>query len=321
MKKQNLLILAIILFSINNAFAQQLPNLTYFMYDHARTNPGSLGSKEMVCASFIHKNSLVGFEGAPNTTFANLEVPFNLFGAKHGAGLLFDKDALGLYSNINLKIGYAFRFNVADGTLGLGINGKMKQSTLNASEFRLSGQENAPTDDPNIPQGNQENLKSFGAGIGLFYRSEDIYLGASVSNIYSSELIYESSSTGSNASEVIKPHYYVTAGYNFQLSNPAYEIEPAILLYSDGVSTTFDLNAMLTYNKKIWGGVTYRAGSAVSGQVGLMILDGLKVGYAYDYNTSALSKHASGAHELLINYCFKIGVEKSPQRYRSIRYL
>ncbi len=299
--------------------AQQLPNASYYMYDYARTNPGSLGSKDMVCASGIWKNQMQGFDGAPVSTLINTEIPFNLFGAKHGAGISLIQDQYGYYSNFELRIGYAFRFKVADGTLGIGINGDIRQNGLDDPEWIVGA--NGDEDDPNIPQGSEDNYNGFGAGFGLFYRSEDIYIGASVSNIYSSEIEYTSESSTSSATEIIRPHYYIMAGYNYQLANPAYEITPSVMFYSDGTKTTFDLNGTLTYNKKVWGGVSYRAGSAVVGMVGLIIFDGVKVGYAYDYSTSALSKYSSGGHEILLNYCFKLGVEKSPERYRSIRYL
>lgn len=325
MKKQTLLILTLIVLSFKITMAQQIPNVNYFMYDHARTNPGSLGSKDMVCASLIFRESTMGIEGSPQNVLANVETPFNLFGMKHGVGLSVYNDEIGFNSDINVKIGYALRFNVADGTLGIGFNGNLYQHTLNTSEFEVGdlGEE----DDPYIPQGSQENLQSFGVGVGLFYRSEDIYLGASVANVYSSDIEYESDPTSTTANSSLlqmRPHYYLTAGYTFQLSNPAYEIEPSVLFFSDGVSTTFDLNGTLTYNKRIWGGVSYRAGSpasAVIGMIGFMVFDGLKVGGAYEYNTSALSSYSNGGFEVLLNYCFKLGVEKSPKRYRSVRYL
>jgi type IX secretion system PorP/SprF family membrane protein len=315
MKKLKLLLLTMFLTSIICAHAQQLPNASYFMYDYTRTNPGSYGSKDMVCASLIGKQSMVGFEGAPTSLFANISAPFNLFGAKHGVGLSVYSDEIGYYSDIDVKLGYAFRLSVADGHLGIGFNANIRQKSLDGT--KLDPGELGDPSDQNFPNTKQENLNAFGAGFGLFYRSEDIYLGASALNIYTTEIEYEEST----ATESIVPHYFVTAGYKIQLSNPAYEITPSVQFYSDGVSTTFDINGTLLYNKRLWGGVSYRAGSAVVGMVGLMILDGLKVGYAYDYNTSAISSQSSGGHEVLLNYCFKIGVEKSPQRYRSIRYL
>jgi hypothetical protein len=106
-----------------------------------------------------------------------------------------------------------------------------------------------------------------------------------------------------------------------QLSNPAWELRPAVLLKSDAVNTDMDLNLTCLYNKKFWGGVTYRTGEAVVVMAGLELFEGFKVGYAYDIQTSALINHTQGGHEILVNYCFKIGVEKAPQKYKSIRFL
>ena len=297
------------------------------MYDHARTNPGSLGSKDMVCASLIFRESTIGIEGAPQNVIGNVETPFNLFGLKHGVGLSLNTDNIGFNEDINIRLGYAMRFNVADGTLGIGFNGNLYQHTVNTSEWLDPSLGNG-SEDPYIPTGSQENLQGFGLGVGLFYRSEDIYLGASVANVYSSDIEYESGEGATSANSAIfalRPHYYLTAGYTYQLSNPAYEVEPSIMLFSDGTSTSFDLNGTLTYNKRVWGGVTYRAGSPVASAVvamlGFVVLDGLQVGGAYEYNTSALSRYSNGGFEVMLNYCFKLGVEKSPKRYRSIRYL
>lgn len=295
--------------------AQQLPIASYYMYDYTRTNPGSIGSKDMVCISAIYSQDFVGFEGAPQTWFFNASTPFKLFGAKHGVGMSIYQDKYGLYDDIDFKLGYAYRFNVGDGTLGIGLSGGFLQKSLNTSELK-------PVDDDftGIPRGAQDNIFTFNLGAGLFYRSEDIYFGASVSNINMGEVKYNSES-GEAATEKLVPHYHITAGYNMALSNPAYEIIPSLSFISDGRIVEFDFNATLMYNKKLWGGVSYRTGSAVVGMAGISILDGLKIGYAYDLQTSALAKKSNGSHEILVNYCFKIGVEKPPQKYKSIRFL
>jgi type IX secretion system PorP/SprF family membrane protein len=297
--------------------AQQLPEVSYFMYDYTRTNPGSLGSTDMFCATLIQKTDYMNFPGRPLDLYASAEMPFNLFGGKHGVGFSLLNDQIGYYNNIDAKLGYAFRFNVGDGTLGIGVSGCFIQNTLKPEWQETPA--NNPTTDPNIPQGESDG-KSFGISVGLFYRADDIYFGASVLNAYAPVIEYKST-TSTTATEVLRPHYYITSGYNLQLTNPAFELTPAINLYSDGTIVTFDLNTTLTYNKKIWGGVSYRAGSAVIGMLGITILDGLKVGYAYDFQTSAMNTYSTGSHEILVNYCFKIGLEKTPQRYKSIRYL
>jgi type IX secretion system PorP/SprF family membrane protein len=325
MKK--IFILGLIILQTVFVVAQQLPNVSYFMYDYARTNPGSFGSNDMINVSGILKQSYLSFPGRPSDIYLNADMPFKLFGAKHGAGISILTDNIGYYKNLDAKLGYAFRFNVGDGTLGVGVSGYFLDYELDGGNWIDAGAID-PKTDPNIPQG-KNSAKGFGLSTGLFYRTEDIYFGASVLNAYTSELKYATGdgsgsgagTGGTNAKEVLKPHYYITSGYYLQLNNPAFELQPAINLYSDGVTVTFDLNATLTYNKKLWGGVSYRAGSSAVGMVGLMILDGLKVGYAYDFQTSAMNRYSTGSHEILVNYSFKVGVEKTPQRYKSVRYL
>ncbi len=317
------LILALLIIQISSALAQQLPVVSHYMYDFTRTNPGSLGSNDMICTSGIIKQSMIGMPGAPQNLFVNASVPFNLFGAKHGAGLSVYRDEIGLYSDIDVRLGYAFRFTVGEGTLGVGINGGLRQKSLDGSKLEGNGTNIEPKDDRYIPQVKLD-ANSIGFGAGVFYRSEGIYFGASVLNVYATEIDYTKDATGSAGSlakESLDPHYYVTAGYSIQLANPSYEIDPSVQFYSDGVSVIFDVNGTLTYNKKIWGGVSYRAGASVIGMAGISVLDGLKVGLAYDFNTSSLNKQSQGGYEVLLNYCFKLGTDKSPERYKSIRYL
>jgi type IX secretion system PorP/SprF family membrane protein len=326
MKK--IFILGLIILKTVFVVAQQIPNVSYFMYDYARTNPGSFGSSDMVGFTMIGKSSFSGFPGKPQDGFVNADMPFKLLGAKHGAGFSLYQDELGFYKKYDVKLGYAFRFPIGDGTMGVGLSGSYFENTLNGT-WESAGAIDL-TNDPNIPKDGSK-AKGYGISTGVFYRTEDIYFGASVLNVYTSELKYASgdgsgsgsgSGTGGiDAKEVLKPHYYITSGYYLQLNNPAFELQPAINLYSDGVTVTFDLNATLTYNKKLWGGVSYRAGSSAVGMVGLMILDGLKVGYAYDFQTSAMNRYSTGSHEIMLNYSFKVGVEKTPQRYKSVRFL
>lgn len=316
-------IILLILLQTIVVYSQQLSEVSYYMYDYTRTNPGSLGSTDMVNVTGIFKSSYVNFPGKPTNVFFNAEMPFNLLGGKHGVGLAINQDEIGFYKDIDIKLGYAFRFSVGEGTLGIGLNGGLRQRSIDGKWQGTSTID--PVTDPNIPQGKIESLKAVNIGTGIFYRTEDIYFGASVLNLYAQEYDYsEGSTTGTattTAKETLVPHYYLTAGYSLQLNNPAYELEPSVQFFTDASSVTFDINGTLTYNKKIWGGVSYRVGSSAVGMLGLMILDGLKVGYAYDFQTSAMSKYSTGSHEVLVNYSFKLGGEKIPQRYKSIRYL
>jgi hypothetical protein len=55
--------------------------------------------------------------------------------------------------------------------------------------------------------------------------------------------------------------------------------------------------------------------------IGMDIMNGVKVGYSYDFDTSALANFSKGSHEIMLGYSFTLGVEKTPQKYKSIRFL
>jgi hypothetical protein len=57
------------------------------------------------------------------------------------------------------------------------------------------------------------------------------------------------------------------------------------------------------------------------GMAGLEILNGVKIGYSYDFETTDLVGFQKGSHEIMVSYAFKVGVEKASQKYKSIRFL
>ena len=116
-------------------------------------------------------------------------------------------------------------------------------------------------------------------------------------------------------------HYYGTAGYTLQLINPLYEVMPSFVLKSDGNANQLYVNTMVRYNKKLWGGVSYRAGDAIVGLFGLELFNGVKVTYSYDFVTSRIGKYSDGSHEFSLGYCFDLSLDKSQQRYKSVRFL
>jgi type IX secretion system PorP/SprF family membrane protein len=304
-----------------SANSQQERQLSYYMYDQISVNPGSAGSSDMISTHAFIRQQWVGIEGAPEDIVLNLNAPFKLFNKHHGVGISIYSEDIGFNSDIDLSVAYAYQFSVGDGRLGLGmcagfLNRKLDPTwVVNNTEY--SGEPG--TGDQAIPVGKQNEFTvDFGAG--LFYKTEELYVGISSTHILQDEFVYQST-TGSVAKEQFKRHYYFTAGYNLQLSNPAFEFIPSVFIQSDVSVTKIDLNTTFMYNKKLWAGVTYRVGSSVVGMIGLDILNGVKIGYAYEFDTSALSTFSKGSHEVMVGYSFKIGVEKAPQKYKSIRFL
>ncbi|MFO7370429.1 MAG: type IX secretion system membrane protein PorP/SprF [Bacteroidales bacterium] len=301
------------------AFTQQERQVSHYMYDHISFNPGSAGSTDMISTTLIGRQQWVGFDGAPENLVGNLSAPFKLGSTHHGVGLSITYDKIAFNVDYNISGSYAYQFSVGGGKLGIGASVIYQNRQLDAEWFLPSTDPFVqPGSDGAIPQESQ-NESLFDMGFGLFYQTDELYMGISSTHILESEFAFTADL--GDAAEKKARQYYLTAGYNLSLSNPLLEFQPSVFVMSDASSTKIDVNATLMYNKKFWGGVSYRVGSAVVGMVGLNIFNGVRIGYAYDFATSAITKFSSGSHELMVGYSFTVGVEKIPQKYKSIRYL
>ncbi len=306
--------------------AQQDYQVSQFMYNQIAFNPGAAGNKDMACVSGILRKQWTGMEGTPQDIIINANTPFRLLKKDHGVGITFFKEDIGFNEDIDLKVCYAYRADVGNGKLGIGAGLNITNRGFNKADW-VTYNINTNTigdgsDDNSIPK-SLDKVFAFDVSFGLFYKTEDLYFGISSTHINQSSYKFYKTSGSSELETPVKiaRHYYITSGYTIQLANPSFEVTPSILIQSDGKIHKFDLNAIVSYNKKFWGGVSIRPGSAVVGMLGFEILNGAKIGFAYDFPTTAITNYYNTSYEILLNYCFKIGVDKTPQKYKSIRFL
>lgn len=306
-----------------NLNAQRDYQVSQFMYNQTAINPGAAGNLDMACVSGFLRRQWTGMEGTPQNIIINANTPFRLLKKDHGLGLTFFKENIGFNEDIDLKVCYAYRANVGDGKLGIGaglnITNRGYKAQWSAFDLVQSSYNNG-NDDNSIPKG-EEKVFAIDFSFGIFYKTEDLYFGISSTHINENNYKFYYEQANTDIPDIISRHYYITSGYRLQLANPSFELTPSVLIQSDGKIHKFDLNTILTYNKKFWCGVSVRPGSDVIGMLGFEILNGAKIGFAYDFPTSAITNYYNTSYEILINYCFKIGVDKTPQKYKSIRFL
>jgi type IX secretion system PorP/SprF family membrane protein len=285
------------------------------MFNTLTYNPGVAGTSGKICATAMNRQQWVGFTGAPATTLFNISSPVSLFGIKSGAGLLVESDKIGFDKNIDVCASYSYLMDLGMGKLGIGINLGLLNTTLDPKWFIPEGDAFTPVSgDPLIPE-SKESYVAFDAGLGLFYKADKYYASLSVTHINQPKIKY------SKGEPYFSRHYYLTGGYTIQLPNPSLELLPSLYAFSDGKAFQVAITSLIRYNKKVWGGVSYRAGDALIGIIGVELFNGIRVGYSYDYTLSDIGKTSSGSHEFMINYCFDLSLGKSPMKYKSIRFL
>ena len=319
MKKFSIILagtLLLMVFAGRNSMAQQDPQFTQNMFNHLAFNPGFAGSMNMLSATAINRQQWMGLEGNPKTTLFSLHTPVKPLGIPSGVGITFMDDRLGFEKNMAFELQYAYRLSLGSGSLGIGLNAGLLSKALNGKWVIPDSDKHIPaTQDPAIPD-EQVSTMAFDLGFGLFYSTDRFYAGLSSQHLHQPLIDY-----GSGAMTRMIRHYYGTVGYLIKLPNPVFEIQPSLYVKTDVASFQADVNAMVIYNKKFWGGVSYRLGDAVAFMAGTELANGMKVGISYDFTTSAIGAYSNGTVEFMVGYNFEVGTEKFNQRYRSVRFL
>jgi len=297
-------------------YSQQIPQFTQNMFAEVVYNPAMAGIKDGINATGLYRQQWVGFKDAegntlgPETFLITLDAPIKFLHG--GVGLSIMDDKLGYEKNLAFKLDYAFHSQLGDGDLNIGLVIGFQNHTLDASLMNP-----ANSSDPLIANlGGEASSMIVDGGFGVYYSSPSNYwVGLSALQLLGSK-----SNFGTDYSvQKNEMHYYLMGGYNYTFKrNPQFELLPMILFKSDGSTFQCDVNALVRYNKKVWGGVTYRLQDAIALMVGFSIKD-FKVGYSYDITTNGLG--SSGTHEIMINYCFKLDIKKTPKSYKNTRFL
>ncbi len=314
MKKVRTVILALII-PVSVVFGQQDPVVSHYMFNTQTYNPAFSGMSGMITATALTRQQWVGFPGAPSTMIFNVNTPFSLFGLRSGAGLLVEADKYGFSNDIELNLSYSALIPAGSGTLGAGFSVGLLNKTLAPEWFIPSGTSHTPpSGDPLIPE-NDKSFLAFDISAGVFYQGLNYYAGLSVTHLNQPKIKYSETAT------YVSREYYLTAGYFFQLPNPSLELIPSVFIVNDGATTQYLATGMVRYNKKIWGGVSYRISDAITGFAGVELYNGLKIGYGYDFPISEIRKGTSGSHEFMVSYSFDLGLGRSVTKYKSIRFL
>lgn len=308
------LIIAIISSISLQVNAQTDPVSSQYMFNQMLYNPGVAGSSGMICATAMNRQQWVGFEGAPTTTLFHINAAISPFGTSSGIGLTIVNDKTGFDTDNSLSLTYSYILDLGPGKLGIGANIGILNKAIDPSWNIPSDQFVDPSQDPLIPDG-KESIIAFDMGFGLYYSTTDYYAGLSVTHLNEPKLKYI------QGTPYVARQFYGMAGYNLRLNNPAFELLPSVFLYSDGKVFQTTVNTLVRYNKKVWGGVSYRAGDSMSGIFGIELYNGIRISYAYDFPMNDIRKSTSGSHEFLVNYCFDLSLGRNSMRYKSIRFL
>ncbi len=274
-----------------DVMAQQDPHYTQYMYNMNVINPAYAGSKESFSLGSLYRKQWVNMEGAPTTFTLSGHAPA---GKNVGLGLSFISDKVGPVTEQNVYGDFSYTLKLNDiHKLALGLKA--------GASFHKVGLRDIQSTLPDPSEGifgEDINDVSLNLGLGAFYYTDHYYLALSVPNmIKSAHLDYNGRAYGSDVS-----HYFLTAGYVFDL-NSQLKFKPSVMLKSAfNVSPSLDVSANFLYIEKIELGATYRLEDSFGAMVNFAITPELKIGYAYDHIISDLKVTTPSSHEFILLY-------------------
>jgi len=292
--------------------AQQDPQFSQNMFNILSINPAFAGSEEEIVASVINRQQWVGFDNAPVTTVFNLSTPVQFAGRSHGIGLSIVRDELGLEKNTGIRFSYAYQKKLNTGAIYVGLSIGFQNNAIKGEWFVPEGDKFTSVVDDLGSTSVDGSKMVFDSGFGIFYQTDNLYAGASVTHLTEPKIGYSES-----VDIYLARHYYGMAGYRLELTD-SWEILPSLFYKTDAVVSQIEINTNIRYNKKIWAGVSYRIDDAIVGMIGTLFNNGIQIGYAYDVSISRIAK---GSHEFLLAYRFNSKIASRKQQYKSIRFL
>ncbi|QQU02000.1 PorP/SprF family type IX secretion system membrane protein [Myroides odoratus] len=282
-------------------YAQQDPQYTQYMYNHANINPAYAGSVETLNIFSSYRTQWVGLDGAPKT--AAISAITSLNDSRMGIGVHFMNDKIGAMTEnmIAVDFSYAITLNT-EWKLSLGVKTSMNLLDVDYSKLDVYN----PSDP--VLESNISNKFKPNIGAGLFAYSHNAYVGLSVPQLLVT--------TRYNDNEVTilkeKMHFYLTGGYVFDMGYYV-QFKPALLIKaSQGSPVQVDLVTNFLVMEKFTVGASYRYNTSVSGLVGFQVSKNLFIGYSYDAETSKLNNYGSGSHEFFMRFNLFNKIWKTP---------
>ncbi|WP_016991370.1 type IX secretion system membrane protein PorP/SprF [Flavobacterium sp. ACAM 123] len=294
----------LVLIAYIGANAQQNPHYTQYMYNMNIVNPAYAGSKESISFGALYRKQWVNIEDAPTSFTFSGHAPV---GENVGVGLSFISDKIGPVTEQNVFGDFSYTLQLNETSrLALGIKAGVSFHQVGLRDIQSS----LPDPSEGI-FGEDISDASLNLGAGAFYYTENYYVAFSIPNLVKSvHLDYNGREYGSDVS-----HYFLTAGYVFDVNNEL-KFKPSFMLKSaSNVSPSLDLSVNFLYQEKFEIGATYRLEDSFGGMVNFAVTPELRVGYAYDHIISDLKVTSPSSHEFILLYDIFVSkkVSRSPR--------
>ncbi|MEM7035330.1 MAG: PorP/SprF family type IX secretion system membrane protein [Bacteroidota bacterium] len=288
-----------------HAAKSQLPALyNQYPFQQMALNPGYAGATGVLHAVGLARRQWLRYPGAPLNFSFTLDGP--LRDEKNSFGVVLNHERTGAVQRQTLMGVYAYRLGLGKGRLSFGLQG--------GAELWQSGIRNVYTVDPGDvkfdPDGRQFLIPRF--GFGVWYENDWMYVGLSAPQI----LWLNTGALQSDQLDVVRRRFYFAqAGFRVNLAEN-WALKPNTMFrYEQGFRPQVDVGLLVVYREKYWLGPMWRSNGDLAVLAAFQLNDQLRLGYAYDFQTSVLRTLSSGSHSLSLTYDFGYRISTTRPRY------
>jgi type IX secretion system PorP/SprF family membrane protein len=299
------ILLSIVIFiSLSNLVvkAQDEAVFSHYTVNPLLINPAATGFSEKHQLFMNLRNTWTGFPGAPSTYALSYNGPVS---DRLGIGAQILSENIAAFSRLRAQLSYAFRYNIADFKMGIGISTEFHRLRVDKELYDNPFTDQGDTDLNTLVDG----VTFFDASLGFWGRYLDNFtVGLALPNLVRTKI----GEIGDDAPSTALKHYIFYSAYRYQ--GDEFAIEPSLQVRKV-MNTPFqvDLNLRAFFIEgKLIGGLTYRPG--VEG--GMMFMAGTKSGafqafYSYDISFSTFQRYNGGSHEITIGFEF----DRNPKQF------
>jgi type IX secretion system PorP/SprF family membrane protein len=272
------------------------PLSDHYVYDALAINPAFAGCHDALSATISYRNQWVGFKDSPKSQMLSVHTPFD--NDRIGLGLLIEKNSIGIFKETSFIGNYAYRMELRDGKLALGLG-------FGATVYNVAWNELVATD-----QGDQQLLNNSTSSVlpdfslGTYYYTKKYFIGISMPLFLSYKL---DNSTGKY--KISNPfsgcNYFFTGGYDIDISSQVKLLPSMLIKYHQNSKIQIDYNAQICLKDRIWMGIGYRNRDMLVGMLQYQINYQLRMAYSYDFEFGNIGKYINGSHEIVLSYVFR----------------
>ena len=274
-------------------FAQQDPMITQYMFNGLYLNPAYAGVRNNPNVTGTFRKQWTGMDGAPVTQTLSYD---RKIASKMGLGLIIINDKIGVTGQTDIYADYSYHLKLSEKmALSLGLRAGASNYRANLTALHV-WDEGDQSFSQNIAG---KWIPNFGTG--AYLHGEKYYAGISIPRILS----YDPAMflhVQLDRSPLYERHYYLTGGYQFDLSEK-FILKPSMLLkFVPAAPLQVDVNVVGYYKNTFGVGISYRSKNTMVALVEFNTKKRLKIGYSFDYSFGSLAKYTSGSHEIMIAY-------------------